>query len=146
MTGLELLALLVFGHVVGDYPMQGQFIALGKNRTQPLPGTPWYQILTAHAIMHGGLVAAAVVLAALSGYPCLFALALPLAVAETACHWAIDDWKCRREARCRKRYECEELEEQRIFAYDLDQALHLACKITWAGVCVFVAGLPLFAR
>jgi hypothetical protein len=145
MTAAELFALLVFGHFLADYPLQGEFIALGKNRTCPLPGTPWYQILLAHAFMHGGLVAAAIVLAGISGHPALFALAFPLAIAETIVHFAIDDWKCRREARLRKIYEgqCDVLLCKRIAGYDIDQALHFACKAAWTVVCAIAASMPI---
>lgn len=146
MTAFELFALLILGHYVADYPMQGQFIALGKNRTCPIPGTPWYQILFAHAYMHGGMVAGAVVLAGLSGHPELFTLALPIAVGEVILHWLIDDLKCRREARCRKNCSEANLEGRRIGAYNLDQSLHCACKLLWAAVCTCYAGLPLISR
>jgi hypothetical protein len=146
MTAFELFALLVLGHYVADYPMQGQFIALGKNRACPIPGTPWYQILFAHAYMHGGMVAGAIVLAGLSGHPELFTLALPLAAGEVVLHWLIDDWKCRREARCRKTCAEADLEGRRICAYNLDQSLHFACKLAWTAICAYSAGLSLIAR
>jgi Protein of unknown function (DUF3307). len=143
MTGLELLALLVFGHCVADYHMQSAFMATGKDRTRPIPGTPWYQVLLAHAVMHGGMVAAAIVLAALSGYSALFALALPLALIEVVLHFMIDDWKCRTGAKHR---ESKADESVSVDAYNIDQFMHFGCKLLWAGACVCWAGLPLLTR
>lgn len=148
MTAAELFALLVFGHFLADYPLQGEFIALGKNRTCPLPGMPWYQILFAHAFIHGGMVAAAIVLAGFSGYPVLFGLAFPLAIAETVVHFGIDDWKCRREAKLRKLHEgqCDVLLCKRIEGYNIDQILHFTCKVAWTVVCAVAAGMPILMR
>lgn len=146
MTALELLALLVFAHVLADYPMQGAFIAMGKNRTKPLPGTPWYQLLSAHAVMHGGMIGIVVVAAGLAGHPELFNVALPVALAETACHWLIDDWKCRSVAKSCEPLADGETDRRCIRSYDIDQSLHLACKVCWTAACVCIAGLPLVAR
>ncbi len=146
MTAFELFALLILGHYVADYPMQGQFIALGKNRTCPIPGTPWYQILTAHAVMHGGLVAVAIAAAGLTAHAALFSVVLPIAMAEALCHWIIDDWKCRSEAKNNALFAGEELERRKTVAYNLDQALHVLCKFVWASVCVAAAGMPLLWR
>jgi len=146
MTALELLALLIFCHFVADYPMQGHFVAMGKNRMHPLPGTPWYQILLAHAVMHGGMVAGGVALAAFSGHPELFPLVLPMAVSEAVCHWLIDSWKCRREVLLRDVEDAREVERARILAYNIDQALHFSCKVLWTGVCFAVAAMPLVLR
>jgi len=98
---LEIFALLVVGHVLADYPLQGEFLAKSKNRFLPVPGTPWYQAMAAHAIIHGG----AVFLATGS---------LLLGVLETVAHAIIDDAKC----------------AGRI-SYNVDQALHIGCKIIW---------------
>jgi hypothetical protein len=48
--------LLVFGHALADYPLQGDFLARGKNRNAPIPGVPWWICLSAHAVIHAGLV------------------------------------------------------------------------------------------
>lgn len=95
-----LLALAV-GHALADYPLQGDFLAKAKNRTAPIPGVPWYQALGAHALIHGGVVAA------LTGV-------LWLGVAEAVAHFIIDD------AKCRGRID-----------FNQDQALHLAFKAAW---------------
>ena len=145
MTALELLALLVLGHYLADYPLQNEFMARGKSRTNPIRGAPWYQILTAHAVLHGGMVALAVVLAALSGNPSLFEVALPLAACETLVHWAIDDEKCRGKklrGTC-----CKEADERPFLsAFNRDQAGHLLCKIAWTVIAATASGMPLVAR
>jgi len=47
---LQLLAL----HCLCDFPLQGDFLARGKNRCVPLPGVPWQICLLAHAMIHVG--------------------------------------------------------------------------------------------
>ena len=99
---IELFALLVFGHFLADYPLQGDFLARAKNRAHPIPGAPWIQALGAHAGIHAGFVFV------LTGN-------LWLGLAEWVAHAAIDDAKCRGK-----------------IGFHLDQGLHLACKLLWA--------------
>ena len=98
----ESLALLIFAHFLADYPLQGDFLAKGKNRTAPIAGIPFWHPLTAHAVIHGGLVG-------------LITGSLLLALAETVIHWLTDDAKCRG-----------------LIGYNADQAIHIACKVAWA--------------
>ncbi len=102
MSALDMFALMIVGHAIADYPLQGDFLSKAKNRFAPLAGVPWYQALGAHSIIHGGFVFA------ITG-------SLALGVAETAVHFLIDDTKCR----------------GRI-SYNTDQFLHIACKAVWA--------------
>lgn len=126
MTAFELFALMMLGHFLGDYPLQGEFLARGKNRSRPLPGFPWHQILFAHAVIHGGLVALAVVIAGISGYPELLRLAVVFGLAETFVHVAIDDGKCRG-----------------TFGFNVDQSLHALCKLIWTIAAVLITEMPL---
>lgn len=115
MTPYELLqtfALLVVGHAVADYPLQGEFLARAKNRFSPLPGVPWYQALGAHALIHAGVVG-------------IVTGSVLLGVAELLCHMLIDDLKC----------------GQRI-GYNLDQLLHVACKLAWVAMLYVGGPLP----
>ena len=34
---LEMFSLMIFGHALADYPLQGEFLAKSKNRTAPVP-------------------------------------------------------------------------------------------------------------
>jgi type IV secretory pathway VirB3-like protein len=104
---IELLGLLIFAHTLADYPLQGDFLAKGKNRTAPIPGIPWQHPLAAHSIIHGGFVGV------ITG-------SLWLGLAETVIHAVTDDAKC-----------------QGRISYNVDQAIHVACKIIWAVVVVF---------
>ena len=104
----ETLLLLLAGHALCDYPLQGEFLALGKNRHTKLGamegGTMWLHLLTAHAAIHGGMVAL------VTGRP-------DLAVAEFVIHWLTDWAKC----------------EGKISLHT-DQAIHVACKIAWVAI------------
>lgn len=91
-------------HALCDYPLQGDFLAKAKNVSAPIPGVPWWQALTAHALIHAGAVML------VTGF-------LWLAIAEFVMHWLIDHTKCR----------------GRI-GFNEDQALHVMCKVVWSGI------------
>lgn len=108
------LCLLVFAHALADYPLQGDFLARGKNRNAPIPGVPWWICLSAHAAIHAGLVGL-----------CTGSLALGLA--EFFIHSVIDLGKC----------DGGFGEGSRAFA--IDQLLHIVCKVLWV---IALVGLP----
>jgi len=107
MPETHLLAfMLLAGHALCDYPLQGDFLARGKNHRNPIPGFPWWQCLLAHALIHGGWVAA------VTGN-------VTLGIAETVAHILIDYGKC----------------DER-YGINADQVLHVICKIMiWLAVC-----------
>lgn len=109
---LQTFALLLVGHALADYPLQGEFLAKAKNRFAPLPGVPWYQALAAHALIHGGMVGV------ITG-------SVLLGVLEMASHMWIDDLKCGRR-----------------IGYNTDQLLHVLCKGAWLAVLVAWPELP----
>jgi hypothetical protein len=96
-----ILWLLLAGHALCDYPLQGDFLARGKNHRQPLPGVPWYQCLVAHALIHGGAVA-------------LITGSVGLGIAETVAHGVIDYGK-----------------SEGGYGFNTDQCLHVLCKLAW---------------
>lgn len=100
--------LLIFGHALADYPLQGDFLARAKNRMAPIPGFPWWQALGAHAVIHGGVVG-------------IITGIWWLGLAEAAVHFVTDDLKCR----------------GRI-GLNTDQAIHVACKAAWAAVATLL--------
>ncbi len=97
---------MIVGHAVCDYPLQGDFLARGKNRYCPLPGVPAWICLLAHAVIHGGAVA-------------LVTGSVLCGALETLIHILIDDLKCRG-----------------LFGFTIDQAMHIACKLVWLLVVV----------
>lgn len=98
---MNLLWLLLVGHAVCDYPLQGDFLARGKNHKVPIPGIPWWQCLIWHSMIHSGAVL-------------LITGCLDLAIAEFCVHCLIDYGKC-----------------DGWFGFNFDQALHIACKLLW---------------
>jgi Protein of unknown function (DUF3307) len=95
------LILLLAGHALCDYPLQGDFLARGKSWTNPIAGVPWYQCMAAHAAIHGGTVA-------------LITRNPLLGIAEFAAHFLIDCGKV-----------------GGLYGFNFDQALHVACKLAW---------------
>lgn len=84
------LFLLLCGHALADFALQSDVMAKGKNRNRPIdlaavpPGQKvmptWPYWLTAHALIHGLVVA-------------MF-LGPQAGIAEAAAHWLIDFGKC----------------------------------------------------
>ena len=108
MDFFTLLALMLVGHALADYPLQGDFLARGKSHRSPIEGVPWYHPLMAHAAIHGGFVG-------------VITQSLFLGIAEFCLHIVIDYGKC-----------------DKWFGYNTDQILHVLCKIAWALLAVFV--------
>lgn len=102
VEALHVFLLLVVGHAVADYPLQGDFLSRAKNRFAPVAGAPWYQAMGAHAAIHGGAVG-------------IITGNVALGLCEFLLHWRIDDAKCKG-----------------AISYNQDQALHVACKVIWA--------------
>lgn len=108
MNSLPMFCALIAGHALCDYPLQGDFLAKGKNRTAPIPGMPWQQLLGAHAAIHGGAVG-------------LITGIWWLGLLEFAAHFVIDDAKCRSR-----------------LTFTQDQTLHVVCKATWVLIALMV--------
>ncbi len=109
---LTLFLLLIIGHALADYPLQGEFLAKAKNRFAPVAGVPWYQALGAHSLIHGGAVGW------ITG-------SILLGVLETVSHFVIDDLKCGRR-----------------ISYNIDQLLHVLCKLLWVLLLYVFDPLP----
>lgn len=117
---MELFLLLVVAHFLCDYPLQGNYLAMAKNRfstkyepaglssvvkTQEWPEWPW--ALGGHSAIHGGAVAL------ITGY-------WWIGVLEAISHAIIDDLKC----------------GGRI-SYNADQFVHLGFKAIWAAIVLW---------
>ena len=103
-----LLFALIIGHALADYPLQGKFLAIRKNRhIKPLeygadvPATIWVYCLSAHSLVHAGAVWVITGSAALG-------------FAEFVLHWAIDFAKC-----------------EKWTTFHQDQGLHLLSKLAY---------------
>jgi len=101
-----MLVALVFVHLIGDYPLQGDFLAKAKHHKAPVAGVPWLVALASHAGIHAGLVAVT------TGSPAL-------SVLEFGFHGVIDFAKNEGWLGAGEQ------------AYTLDQVLHVVCKIMW---------------
>lgn len=108
MLGIEgffpLLFMLIVGHFIADFPLQGDFLSRGKNHKNPIPGVPWYQCLAAHVFIHAGMVF-------------IITGSMFLAICELITHTYIDYLKCNEE-----------------LSFNQDQLLHIWCKFVWVFV------------
>lgn len=107
MELVNVFFLLLFAHALADYPLQGDFLSKAKNRTAVFPGVPWYQAMGAHSVIHGGFVYV------ITG-------SATLGMLEVVAHFIIDDLKCQDE-----------------ISFNMDQGLHMVCKVIW--VCFTLA-------
>ena len=117
-TALVLFFAFCIGHSIADFPLQGEFLARGKNRHLPLPELAdgdkppkyvWIYCLTAHSLIHGGVV-------------WLITGSVLMGLIETVVHWIIDA-----------------LKSEGKYGFEVDQLLHVATKVVyvaliWAGV------------
>lgn len=110
MPVVEILAMMIVGHMIADYPLQGDFLARAKNRMDAIPGVPWQHAMAAHSIIHGGFVG-------------MITGSVLLGLVETVMHFWIDDLKCRGQ-----------------ITYHEDQSAHVMCKLIWAAVFVLTEG------
>ena len=102
---------LFIGHVLADYPLQGRFLSMAKNRHANVSNlfggeTPprgiWLHALTAHSLVHAGAV-------------WLITGSIMLGLVELVLHWLIDFAKC-----------------EKWMNFTTDQLLHVACKAGYA--------------
>jgi hypothetical protein len=117
-AALELFFLLIMGHALADFPLQGDFLSRGKNRNlkppqladgNESPSRLWIYLMSAHSLIHAFFVWA-------------FTGSVLLGLAEFIIHWIIDALKC----------------EGRT-SFETDQWLHIITKIVfvvliWAGL------------
>lgn len=110
-TAAAIFFALVIGHVLADYPLQGRFLSMAKNRhadvtslfgNETPPRGLWIHALTAHSLIHAGVV-------------WLITGSLVLGLVETVLHWVIDYAKC-----------------EKWTNLTSDQVLHLLCKTGYA--------------
>ena len=113
---LPLFLLLCVGHFFVDYPMQNEFMAIYKSRHAKHPHVKepylWWHLLTAHAILHGGMVG-------------IITGNMWLGLLEFVFHWFIDLAK-----------------NEKKTNLEVDQALHIVCKVFYVAVCATMAWHP----
>lgn len=109
MNLLHILFYLIAAHALFDFPLQGEAVAINKNRnlkTELQKHVPWFYWMGAHSLCHG--LAVAVIT------NCVW-----FGLAETIAHFVIDFGKC----------------EQK-YSIHIDQALHILCKIVWVLIII----------
>lgn len=88
-----------------------RFLAEAKNHMNPVEGVPAWQAMLAHCLIHMGMVL-------------IITGSLWMALAELAIHYVTDYAKC----------------DGRI-TFNVDQAIHYACKLVWAFAAVWLVRL-----
>lgn len=107
----NLILAMFMWHAIADFPLQGDFMAKAKNPTTAIPGISSYMVLYMHCLIH----AAGVWL--ITGIQFLAAV-------EIITHAAIDT-----------------LKNRKLIDFELDQILHLTCKVIYAAIVVCVLKL-----
>ena len=108
MLLLENLFMLIFGHALADFVLQPDAMGYGKNRNDKIHHTEdslfpvWYYWLTAHSLIHSGVVF-------------MITNSLLLALLEFVIHWFTDFAKC-----------------EGWIGLHHDQAIHISCKIGYS--------------
>ena len=108
MPLLEKLFLLIAGHALGDFILQSEAMGSGKNRNDHVHTKQeslfpvWYYWLSAHALVHGGIVF-------------LITNNLLFGVIETLLHWMTDFAKC-----------------EGWIGMHQDQGIHIGCKVGYS--------------
>ena len=115
IAAVELFFAMVIGHAVADFPLQGEFLALGKNRryllrlkdpNRPPEIAPY--CMAAHCLIHAGAV-------------WIVTGSVVLAFVELVIHWILDHSKC-----------------NGMTNFGIDQWAHVACKLVYAIVGVLI--------
>ena len=115
MPLLDTLFLFLFGHALADFVLQPDAMGYGKNRHDDIHDKEhslfpnWWYWMSAHSLVHGGVVY--VIAYSVAGS----SLALTLALLETVAHWCTDFSKC-----------------ERWISVHMDQAIHILFKIGYA--------------
>lgn len=107
MLFIETLFKLICGHALADFVLQPDAMGYGKNRNDKIHDKEqslfphWYYWMTAHALVHGGMVY-------------LITNSLVLGLVETAIHWVTDFAKC-----------------EGWIGLHTDQGIHIGCKVAY---------------
>jgi hypothetical protein len=110
LGAIQLFIALIIGHCLADFPLQGEYLALFKNRhhleddEMTKHEVVWPYVLSAHALIHMGTV-------------WIITGSFILGAMEFALHWVIDYAKC-----------------EKWTNYHVDQALHVICKVLYIGL------------
>ena len=107
---------MVMGHALGDYPLQGAFLASCKNRNSDssvffggsdVPRGMWIHALTAHSLIQAGIL-------------WLISGSVVIATIELTVHWITDFIRC-----------------EEWISYTVDQAVHVGCKAIFAFLLIY---------
>ncbi len=103
---LALFFAFAISHALADFPLQGDYLARTKQRSNAGNISEWLISLTAHSLIHAGGV-------------WIVSGSAMIALAEFVLHWLIDLGK-----------------GEGFYGYVTDQALHLSCKVAFVLVMV----------
>jgi hypothetical protein len=111
LTALQAFFALCIGHALADFPLQGEYLATGKNRRllarlqdPARPEQIWFVCMSAHCLIHAGFV-------------WIVTGSSLLALVELILHWSIDVAKCSGKT-----------------SFNQDQLMHVLCKLGYVVV------------
>jgi len=109
--GLQVFFALAIGHALADFPLQGEFLAMCKNRRHlirlkdpNLPPNMWIACMAAHCLIHAGTV-------------WVITGSVVLGVVELVVHSMLDIAKCEGKTQ-----------------FSFDQCMHLVCKAVYVAI------------
>lgn len=110
-SAIQLLLALLIGHALCDFPLQGEYLAKGKNwrflkdlKDPSRPPQIWFACMASHCLIHAGSV-------------WIMTGSFLMAMTELVLHWCIDVAKCRG-----------------LLTFNQDQFLHVLCKVVYVVV------------
>lgn len=121
VNALILFWALLLGHALADFPLQGEFLAVGKDRHADLasitggkiwPKNMWLYCLTIHSLVQAASV-------------WIITGSVVYSLIEFVLHWIIDLAK-----------------NEELTSFYTDQGLHIACKVLYAVLIAYGVTLP----
>lgn len=116
LNAMVLFWALLLGHALADFPLQGTFLAVGKDRHADLsavtggrqwPPHVWIYCLTIHCLIQASAV-------------WIVTGSVTLSLVEFVLHWFIDLAK-----------------NEKLTGFYTDQVLHILCKVAYAALILF---------
>ena len=136
LTVFVCICILLAGHCIGDYPMQGEFLAINKSKDKVC--------LLAHCIIYTFFFTIAELATMLiHGFPIFMEIVVYIILIGLVTHLIIDKWKCSYRDRIMEELESgaitkEKMHENDVLGFYIDQALHIFVMLVLYASLIFI--------